>query len=103
MLESETVNCYLKTLSEVIREQKIQQIDLLKVDVKRSELDVLLGIEEQDWVKVKQIVVEVHDIKSKLKEIVTLLQNNQFTKIEVDQEPFFRNSENFNIYATKLD
>ncbi|MEJ6481646.1 hypothetical protein N0Y54_09975 [Nostoc punctiforme UO1] len=33
---------------EIIREYNVQQIDLLKVGVKRSELDVLLGVKEQD-------------------------------------------------------
>ncbi|NEQ63560.1 MAG: FkbM family methyltransferase, partial [Moorea sp. SIO4A1] len=59
----ERVTCQLKTVSEIIREHKLEQIDLLKIDVEKSELDVLLGIEAQDWQKIKQIVVEVHDLE----------------------------------------
>lgn len=51
------VTCELRTVSEMIREYDVEQIDLLKVDVERSELDVFLGIEEQDWAKIKQVVV----------------------------------------------
>ncbi|HYL98303.1 MAG TPA: FkbM family methyltransferase, partial [Blastocatellia bacterium] len=40
------VVCDLKSISEVIRENKIERIDLLKIDVEKSELDVLAGIEE---------------------------------------------------------
>jgi natural product biosynthesis luciferase-like monooxygenase protein/FkbM family methyltransferase len=59
-LRSENYSCGLKTLSEVMREQQIEQIDLLKIDVESSELDVLAGIEEDDWPRIKQIAMEVH-------------------------------------------
>jgi natural product biosynthesis luciferase-like monooxygenase protein/FkbM family methyltransferase len=59
-LRSENYSCQLKTLSAVMREQQIDRIDLLKIDVESSELDVLAGIEEDDWQKIKQIAMEVH-------------------------------------------
>jgi FkbM family methyltransferase len=59
-LRSENYSCRLKTLSEVMREQQIEQIDLLKIDVESSELEVLAGIEEHDWPKIKQMAMEVH-------------------------------------------
>ncbi|MEM8968581.1 MAG: FkbM family methyltransferase, partial [Bacteroidota bacterium] len=46
------VNCELKTVSEVIRENQVCKIDLLKVDVEGSELDVLRGIDQEDWGKI---------------------------------------------------
>jgi FkbM family methyltransferase len=60
LFQSETYQCRLKTLSEVIDEYNVKQIDLLKIDVERSEVDVLTGINEEDWPKIKQIVVEAH-------------------------------------------
>jgi hypothetical protein len=36
-------------------------VDLLKIDVERAELDVLLGIDERDWPRIRQIVAEVHE------------------------------------------
>ena len=100
-LKSETVTCQLKTISQVVQEQNIQQIDLLKIDVEKSELDVLLGIDEQDWGKVKQIVIEAHDIENRIDRIKTLLLDHDFNKIIVEQEPLLEKSEYFNIYAMR--
>ena len=50
-VRGESVRCQLRTLSEVICENKIERIDLLKLDVERSELDVLRGVAESDWEK----------------------------------------------------
>ena len=46
---AETFDCPLRTLSEVIREERIERIDLLKIDVEKSELDALAGLTEADW------------------------------------------------------
>jgi len=43
-LKYETFTCQTRTPSDVIDEQKINRIDLLKIDVQKSELDVLMGI-----------------------------------------------------------
>lgn len=95
------VTCYLKTLSEIIREQNVVQIDLLKVDVERSELDVLLGIEEQDWQKIKQVVVEVHDLDGRVKKVTDLLMQHGFNKITVEQQNLLKGSDYFNMYALR--
>ncbi len=34
-------------------------MDLLKVDVEGAELDVLRGVDPQDWARIRQVVVEV--------------------------------------------
>src|SRR4030095_4836140 len=59
---SQSFPCQLKSLSEVISENHVERIDLLKIDVEKSELDVLQGIAEGDWKKIRQITIEVHDI-----------------------------------------
>jgi FkbM family methyltransferase len=53
--------CKLRRLSDVIKEQGIERINLLKMDVERSEEEVLGGIDEDDWDKIDQIVMEAHD------------------------------------------
>ena len=65
-LSCEAFTCQLKTVSQVIREEGIDHIDLLKIDVEKSEHEVLAGIEPQDWDKIRQIVIEVHDIDGRL-------------------------------------
>ncbi|MBN6041292.1 FkbM family methyltransferase [Amycolatopsis sp. 195334CR] len=38
-----------------------EAIDLLKIDVEGAELDVLAGIDEPDWARVRQVVIEAED------------------------------------------
>jgi natural product biosynthesis luciferase-like monooxygenase protein/amino acid adenylation domain-containing protein/FkbM family methyltransferase len=59
-LRGEVFDCELVTLSDVIRQEGIERIDLLKVDVERSELDVLRGIRDEDWPRIDQVVLEIH-------------------------------------------
>ncbi|MBD2777694.1 FkbM family methyltransferase [Iningainema tapete] len=99
--QQEQVTCQVKTVSEIIREHDIQRIDLLKVDVEKSELDVLLGIEEQDWLKIKQIVVEVHDLDHRVEKITSLLKKNRFNEMKVEQEQARKGTNVFNIYAVQ--
>jgi FkbM family methyltransferase len=67
--ESEQEECRLTTVSEIIREEGIGKIDLLKIAVGKSERDVLEGIKEEDWTKIKQIVIEAHDIDGRMDNI----------------------------------
>lgn len=56
--------CKLARLSTIVSERGIDRIDLLKIDVEGGEWDVLRGVDEADWGKIKQLVVEVHDVES---------------------------------------
>jgi len=75
--QSETYICPLTTLSEVIREHRIERIDLLKVDVEKSEFDVLSGLAAEDWARIRQIVMEV-DTRELLAQISALLEQHQY-------------------------
>jgi FkbM family methyltransferase len=78
-LHRETHHCPLKTLSQVIQEEQIVQIDLLKVDVESSEIDVLLGIEEHDWPKIQQIILEAHSDELREKSLAILQEHGLTT------------------------
>jgi len=95
---SETFDCELKRLSDVIREHDIERIDLLKIDVEKSELDVLKGVDEEDWKKIEQIVVEVHDVNGRVAHVVELLKRHGYT-VAVEQEEDLTQSGLYNIYA----
>lgn len=99
--QTESVVCEMRTVSQIIQQYNIEHIDLLKVDVERSELDVLLGIEAQDWSKIKQVVVEIHDLDYRLETITNLLKTKGLTKITIEQEPIFKDSDIFNLYALR--
>jgi amino acid adenylation domain-containing protein/FkbM family methyltransferase len=90
--------CRLETLSKIISENNIEQIDLLKIDVEKSELDVLEGIEEQDWQKIKQIVIEVHDVGERIAVIEQMLKDRGFN-VTVDQGKYFKQTGLYDIYA----
>ena len=100
-LRAEKVNCQVKTISQIISEHNIQHIDLLKIDVEKSELDVLLGIDDRDWSKIQQIVIEVHDLDNRVNKIKDLLSMHNFKKIVDEQESFLAGSEYYNIYAMR--
>jgi amino acid adenylation domain-containing protein/FkbM family methyltransferase len=99
-LTSEQITCQLKTISEVIRENDIQRIDLLKIDAEKSESDVLAGIREDDWRKIDQIVMEVHDLEHRLDHITRLLENHGY-EVNVEQEAWCEGTELYNLYATR--
>ncbi len=56
-----SVTCQLRTLADVIAEHHLERVDLLKVDAERAELEIMQSISVQDWSKIRQAIVEVHD------------------------------------------
>jgi amino acid adenylation domain-containing protein/FkbM family methyltransferase len=94
-----TFTATLRTLSSVIKQEQVQQIDLLKINVEKSELDVLLGIDEDDWPKIKQVVLEV-DVAENLTAIVALLDQHGFDYV-VMQDTLLNNTELCYVYATR--
>ncbi len=82
--------------------QELEQVNLLKVDVERAELAVLRGISDNDWPKIKQIIIEVHDIDERLAEVKRLLtQCAGFHVTAVEQDINLRGSTLYNIYAVR--
>ncbi|HVG07844.1 MAG TPA: amino acid adenylation domain-containing protein [Thermoanaerobaculia bacterium] len=94
----QTVVCRLRTLSEVIREQGVEWIDLLKIDVERSELDVLNGIEDADWPKIRQIVIEGHGYREEIAHLSDLLERRGF-RVVAEDDGLLAGTGMFNVYA----
>ncbi len=77
------IECRLRTLSSVIDENGVEQIDLLKVDVEGAEANVLSGIRDEHWDMIQQIVMETHNGIEDTKKIESELQARGFrTQIE---------------------
>ena len=79
-------------LKEVIKEEKIEQIDLIKIDTEGFEYNTLVGM-DRDIKKVRFILFEHHYdnmiIKNyKFKDIHTLLIDNGFQKVYKIKMPF---------------
>jgi len=95
----------LKSLSKVIGEEGVERIDLLKIDVQRAEMDVLRGIEEADWAKIEQIVVEVHNLEDqtgqgRVAETVSLLEQRGYSVV-IEQDEALRSTDRYNVYARR--
>lgn len=100
LFKSAIFPCKLKTLSTVMQENNIECIDLLKLDVQKCELDVLRGIKEDDWRRIRQIVAEVHDMDGRLKRITNLLEQHGYNVV-VDQDSLYVGSVMYLIYAVR--
>lgn len=100
--EEQQVKCAVRTLSSVIQELGIKAIDLLKIDVEGAEYEVLEGIEENDWPKIKQIVGEVHNKKGRLDKIQNLLTSQGF-KIKLEKREQLPSTyvDTYNLYAVR--
>lgn len=60
LFASRKVKARIDTLSRQIRELGLSHIDLLKIDTEGAEKEVLAGLADEDWAKIRQLVVEVH-------------------------------------------
>jgi FkbM family methyltransferase len=93
--------CEMRTLSEVVSEYGVGRIDLLKVDVEKAELDVLHGIDREDWPKIRQVVVEVHDLDRRVETTTNLLTAAGLRSISVEQAPTLKDTNIYTIFATR--
>ncbi|MCA1568669.1 MAG: amino acid adenylation domain-containing protein [Acidobacteria bacterium] len=102
---SEEHACALERLSDVIRREHVERIDLLKVDVQQAELRVLRGIEREDWARIMQVAMEVHDApgrasEGRLAEITALLAEQGFDVV-AEQDRWLKGTDRHNVYAVR--
>ncbi len=95
--KSKTFTVQLRTLSDIIQQHNIEHIDLLKINVEKSEWDVLAGIAEADWHKIHQIALEVHDINGRLEQVLTLFEKQGYQTV-VEQDWSFDKTAGINYY-----
>jgi Methyltransferase FkbM domain len=101
--EGQEVECSLVTLSAVMREYRIETIDLLKIDVEGAELDVLNGIAAADWPRIRQISMESHTSDGRADDVISLLTTRGFV-VSKARPKWARVSgvmDNVNIYASR--
>lgn len=99
-LNFESHTCRLRRLSQVIAEHGIERIDLLKIDVENAELEVLRGIDDADWARIEQVVVEVHDVGGRLADMAQLFRSHGFL-VQVEQEYPLHAVAIHNLYARR--
>src|SRR4029077_372719 len=69
-------------------------------DVEKSELEVLEGIKPADWSKIRQLVVEVHDIHDRLSKILRLVEVHGY-QLSVEQDERLAATNLYTIYARR--
>lgn len=91
------------SLSAKIKEHKISRIDLLRIDASGAELDILEGIEVEDWARIKQVMIEVDEMNNRVRRITDLLNRHHF---DVTSRKFLETDDEgatYNIYAKQVD
>jgi FkbM family methyltransferase len=94
-LSEEIVECM--SVSDVIEENKLEKVDLLKVDAEKAEAYILKGIKDEDWKKLDKVFVEAHTVELK-DECVKILESKGFS-LAVESEDNIGSLNFFNIYA----
>jgi len=80
-----SIPCQIRTLSSIIREQGVERIDLLKIDVEGAEMDVLAGIEDEHWPLIRQLAMEVEPAnKQHISALADRLRSLGFTGVAVE-------------------
>lgn len=77
----------LDTLSAILKDEETPVVDLVKIDVEGAEEDVLMGIGDHDWPRIRQLVIEVHDIDGRLDRLDRLLMSRGYRTAR-DREPW---------------
>lgn len=80
LYHSERIKCHLQSLSSILDELKIKQIDLLKIDAENAEREVIAGIREDHWPLIRQISMEVHSHIAGCKDLHHEMQNLLISK-----------------------
>ena len=100
-LRSSSHECRITTVSDLIREHGLERIDLLKIDAEKSELGIVQGIAEEDWPKIAQLVIEIHDASGEsVRRIERLLAARGF-QCAVEQQALLERAGLYNLYATR--
>ena len=97
--EAKTFAVKLDTLANVMAREDIRQVDLLKINAEKSELDVLRGIAPPDWGKIRQVVLEV-DVRENLAPITSLLETHGFEWL-VEQDVGLESTQLCYVYAMR--
>ncbi len=100
-MQSKHFTCKLISIDDIIQENDIEHIDLLKIDAEKSELPILQGISDENWLKIKQIVMEVHDTEGPVIEEVRSILEQQGFDFHIEEEDLLQHSGLYNIFATR--
>jgi len=105
LYKAELVSCKLRTISDIIQENNIATINLMKIDAENYEFQVLAGINQSDWDKIQQISMEVHEHieggNDLLNKLAKLLEDKGFL-VKKEKDSRFSLMGVYMLYAKRL-
>lgn len=97
----EQIEVELTTVSAILAEHAPEtEIGLLKIDVERAEMDVLCGIAEADWSRIRAVVAEVHDSAGRVARVRELLSGHGLA-VRCRQDPSLAGTDLYEVYAAR--
>lgn len=97
----EQIEVELTTVSAILAEHAPDtEIGLLKIDVERAEMDVLCGIGDADWPRIRAVVAEVHDSAGRVARVQELLRSHGLTA-RCRQDPSLSGTDLYEVYAAR--
>jgi len=98
---SQEIKSSVITLSNLIETERINIINLLKIDCEGEEINVLLGLKNEHWNIIQAIVMEVNDVENNIQKAKKLLTEKGFQNVRLEKEKGFEKTKLINIYAQK--
>ncbi len=99
--DGEQIDVEVTTVSAILDDfDPKAEIGLLKIDVERAELDVLHGISDADWPRIRAVVAEVHDRDSHLAQFRDLVSRHGLS-VQIRQDPSLGGTELYEVYAVR--
>jgi len=103
--EEQQRECLVRRLGAVVKEEGVERIDLLKIDVQRAEEEVLEGIEEEYWERIGQVVMEVHDeagsaSAGRVQRLAAQLRARGY-EVTVEQDELLQGTDRYNLYGVR--
>jgi amino acid adenylation domain-containing protein/FkbM family methyltransferase len=102
-LESRSFTCRVRTFSEIIEQEAIDRIDLMKIDVEGAEHEVLKGIRPEHWPRIRQLAIELHDVDGRLAEVEGFLKGHGFEVVCEQDSSLLHDTVLCNVYARRDD
>jgi len=102
VLHQEARKAALQHMTAVISSRDIERVDLLKIDFEDAALEILEGIGEADWPKLKQIAVKIYGGARVLSDVVGLMELRGY-QVATDEDVSHRGHRMHRVLAMRPD
>lgn len=99
---SKEITCNLIPLSDIISNEGLNRIDLLKIDCEGAEWSVIQGIRYEHWSMIQSMVIEIHDKDGRLAMVKELLTEKGFGFLHAEREKGLEDTPMYNLFARRV-